>query len=146
MTGWRRTRSRSRLGRTYGLTSDQLVQAQVVLADGRVVDCDERREEGLFWALRGAGAGQFAVVTSFWFRTVPAPDMTCFRLLWPLAKPADLLEVWQSWAPSAPDELAASLLLNLPADPERPPTATLFGSSSSGTQQGSVYSAERATV
>jgi FAD/FMN-containing dehydrogenase len=117
------------LGRTYGLTSDQLVQAQVVLADGRVVDCDERRDEGLFWALRGAGAGQFGVVTSFWFRTVPAPDMTCFRLLWPLTKAADLLEVWQSWAPSAPDELAASLLLNLPADPERPPTATLFGSS-----------------
>ena len=55
--------------------------------------------------------------------------MTCFRLLWPLAKAADLLEAWQSWAPSAPDELAASLLLNLPADPERPPTAALFGSS-----------------
>ena len=117
------------LGRTYGLTSDQLVRAEVVLADGRVVDCDERRDEGLFWALRGAGAGQFGVVTSFWFRTVPAPEMTCFRLLWPLAKAADLLEAWQSSAPSAPDELAASLLLNLPADHERPPTAALFGSS-----------------
>jgi FAD/FMN-containing dehydrogenase len=117
------------LGRTYGLTSDQLVQAQVVLADGRVVDCDERREEELFWALRGAGAGQFGVVTSFSFRTVPAPEMTCFRLLWPLAKAADLIEFWQSWAPSAPDDLAASLLVNLPADPERPPTAALFGSS-----------------
>jgi FAD/FMN-containing dehydrogenase len=117
------------LGRSYGLTSDQLAQAQVVLADGRVVECDERREEGLFWALRGAGAGQFGVVTSFSFRTVPAPDLTCFRLLWPLTKAADLLEVWQSWAPSAPDELAASLLLNLPEDPERLPTATLFGSS-----------------
>ena len=117
------------LGRTYGLTSDRLVRAQVVLADGRVVDCDERREEGLFWALRGAGAGQFGVVTSFVFRTVPAPEMTCFRLLWPLAKAADLLEVWQSWAPSAPDELAASLLLNLPPDPERLPTVALFGSS-----------------
>jgi FAD/FMN-containing dehydrogenase len=117
------------LGRTYGLTSDQLVQAQVVVADGRVVDCDERREEGLFWALRGAGAGQFGVVTSFSFRTVPAPDMTCFRLRWPLARAAELLEVWQSWAPAAPDELAASLLLNLPAEPERPSTATLFGSS-----------------
>ena len=148
-SGWRRTRSRSPagscpavgiagltlggglgiLGRAYGLTSDQLVQAQMVLADGRVVECDERREEGLFWALRGAGAGQFGVVTSFSFRAVPAPDLTCFRLVWPLAKAADLLEVWQSWAPSAPDELAASLLLNVPADPERPPTATLFGSS-----------------
>jgi FAD binding domain/Berberine and berberine like len=116
------------LGRRYGLTSDQLVQAQVVLANGRVVECDERREEGLFWALRGAGSGRLGVVTSFWFRTVPAPDMTCFRLLWPPAKAADLLEVWQSWAPSAPDELAASLLLNVPADPGLPPTAALFGS------------------
>jgi FAD/FMN-containing dehydrogenase len=117
------------LGRTYGLTSDQLVHARVVLADGRFVDCDERREAGLFWALRGAGAGQFGIVTTFSFRTVPAPDLTCFRLFWPLDKAADLLAVWQSWAPSAPDALAASLLLNLPADPERPPTMALFGSS-----------------
>jgi FAD/FMN-containing dehydrogenase len=65
------------LGRKYGLTSDQLVQAQVVLADGQVIECDERRDEGLFWALRGAGAGQFGVVTSFVFRTVPTPEMTC---------------------------------------------------------------------
>ena len=51
------------LGRTYGLTSDQLVAAQVVLADGRVVDCDEHRHADLFWALRGAGGGRFGVVT-----------------------------------------------------------------------------------
>jgi FAD/FMN-containing dehydrogenase len=117
------------LGRKYGLTSDQLVQAQVVLANGRVVECDERRDEGLFWALRGAGAVQFGVVTSFVFRTVSAPAMTCFKLRWPHAKASALLEVWQSWAPSAPDELAASLLLNVPADPQEPLTTTLFGAS-----------------
>lgn len=117
------------LGRTYGLTSDQLVQAQVVVADGRVVECDERRDEGLFWALRGAGAGQFGVVTSFVFRTIPAPAMTCFKLRWPHAQAPGLLEAWQSWAPFAPDELAASLLLNVPADPEQPATTTLFGAS-----------------
>jgi FAD/FMN-containing dehydrogenase len=103
------------------------VQAQVVLADGRVIECDERRDEGLFWALRGAGAGEFGVVTNFVFRTVPAPEVTCFRLVWPPTKTAGLLEIWQSWAPSAPDELAASLLLNVPPDPERPATTTLFG-------------------
>src|SRR5262249_29112099 len=45
------------LGRKYGLTSDQLLAAQVVLADGRVVECDDDREPELFWALRGAGSG-----------------------------------------------------------------------------------------
>src|SRR5215211_7411984 len=52
------------LGRMHGLTSDQLVAAQVVLADGRVVDCDEGHEDELFWALRGAGAALGVVATS----------------------------------------------------------------------------------
>jgi FAD/FMN-containing dehydrogenase len=114
------------LGRKYGLTSDQLVRAEVVLADGRVLECDENRDADLFWALRGAGGGQFGVVTSFAFRTVPADEVTCFKLVWPYAQAAALIEVWQSWAPSVPDELAASLLVNAWADRE-PPVVTLFG-------------------
>jgi FAD/FMN-containing dehydrogenase len=96
------------LGRTHGLTSDQLVGARVVLADGRVVDCDEHREPDLFWALRGAGGGQFGIVTTFLFRTIPAEDLTCFKLGWPYAQAAAAVELWQDWAPDAPDELAAS--------------------------------------
>src|SRR5436190_3038939 len=71
------------LGRSHGLTADQLLAARVVLADGRIVDCDARRHEDLFWALRGAGGGQFAVVTQLVLRTLPAPDATGFHLLWP---------------------------------------------------------------
>ena len=52
------------LGRRHGLTCDQLVAAEVVLADGRVVDCDAEHDADLFWALRGAGGGRFGVVTS----------------------------------------------------------------------------------
>src|SRR5262245_21935050 len=62
------------LGRRYGLTSDRLVGAEVVLADGRVVRSDEGSEADLFWALRGAGGGRFGVVTSLDLATVPAPD------------------------------------------------------------------------
>ena len=45
------------LGRRHGLTCDQLVSAQVVLADGRIVECDDDHHPDLFWALRGAGGG-----------------------------------------------------------------------------------------
>ena len=114
------------LGRTYGLTSDQLVEAEVVLADGRVVECDEHRHAELFWALRGAGGGQFGVVTRFAFRTVPAADVTCFALAWPFSQAAVVIDAWQGWAPDAADELAASLLVNAFAD-RAEPVVTLFG-------------------
>jgi FAD/FMN-containing dehydrogenase len=71
------------LGRSRGLTSDQLVAAQVVLADGRVVECDEQRHEDLFWALRGAGALELGVVTRLTLRMVPEPAATSFHLEWP---------------------------------------------------------------
>jgi FAD/FMN-containing dehydrogenase len=99
------------LGRKHGLTCDRLRAAQVVLADGRVVDCDERREPELFWALRGAGGGRFGVVTSLVFDALPAPAATVFRLAWPLGDAAAVLAAWQEWAPDAPDELHASAQL-----------------------------------
>ena len=132
-------------GRTNGLTSDQLLEAQVVLADGRVVDCDTERYDDLFWALRGAGAGQFGVVTQFVFRTVPVQELTCFRLGWPLTAANAVLEAWQAWAPEAPDELAASLLLDTFSDVDRTPAGTLFGASL-GTQSETAGLVDRLVV
>jgi FAD/FMN-containing dehydrogenase len=99
------------LGRRYGLTCDRLLAARVVLADGRVVDCDEDHDGELFWALRGAGGGRFGVVTELVFDPVPARAATVFRLTWPRADAAALIAAWQDWAPDAPDELHASLQL-----------------------------------
>jgi FAD/FMN-containing dehydrogenase len=115
------------LGRTHGLTADHLVGARVVLADGRVVDCDARRDADLFWALRGAGGGQFGVVTSLTFTTVPAPHVTTFRQVWAYDHAARVIGAWQRWSPDAPDRLAASLLVTVPADVERPPVLNVFG-------------------
>jgi FAD/FMN-containing dehydrogenase len=115
------------LGRTYGLTCDHLLQARVVLADGRAIDCDQQHDHELFWALRGAGGGNFGVVTSFVFRTVPAPTVTVFQLSWPLVHAATLVKAWQEWAPTAPDALDATLRLTAAGDGERPPQADLEG-------------------
>jgi FAD/FMN-containing dehydrogenase len=99
------------LGRRYGLTCDRLLRAQVVLADGRVIECNEKQDPDLFWALRGAGGGNFGVVTSLVFATVPAPDTTVFHLRWPIANAAGLVDSWQRWAPDAPDDVDATLRL-----------------------------------
>src|SRR5215471_19227112 len=116
------------LGRKYGLTSDQLLGAQVVLADGRVVDCDDDHDRDLFWALRGAGSGNFGVVTSLVFRTRLASPGTNFHLAWQDPRAAEVIEAWQAWAPAAPDELYASLLLTAGAEVEEHPRLDLVGS------------------
>jgi FAD/FMN-containing dehydrogenase len=104
------------LGRRYGVTSDRLTAAQVVLASGDVVDCDERRHPDLFWALRGAGPGNFGIVTSLSFRTVPVPASTwTVHATWPAAAAAEIIDAWQHWAPAVHDEVAASLKITAPA-------------------------------
>jgi FAD/FMN-containing dehydrogenase len=110
-----------------GLTSDHLLMAQVVLADGRVVECDDQHHEDLFWALRGAGGGNFGVVTSLVFGTLPAPAATSFHLVWPHAHAAAVLEAWQAWSPAAPDELAASLLVKAGGEADQPATVNVMG-------------------
>jgi hypothetical protein len=116
------------LGRSRGLTSDQLVAAEVVLADGRVVECDEQRHEDLFWALRGAGAQGLGVVTRLTLRTVPEPAATSFHLKWPYELASALIAAWQEWSPTGPDELAASLLVTVGGEAGADPVVHLFGS------------------
>ena len=115
------------LGRSHGLTADQLLAARAVLADGRIIDCDQDRHGDLFWALRGAGGGQFAAVTELVFRTLPAPKATRFHLVWPWTMGPAVISAWQAWAPDAPDGVAASLVARVPADADMPPFLTVFG-------------------
>jgi FAD/FMN-containing dehydrogenase len=113
------------LGRKHGLTCDRLVGAQVVLPDGSVVDCDRDREPDLFWALRGAGGGQFGVVTSLRFDTVPEPMTTRIEAHWPDSALEELVPAWQDWAPDAPDELTINLTVE--SEPGAPVQGALFG-------------------
>jgi FAD/FMN-containing dehydrogenase len=114
------------LGRKHGVTSDRLIGAQIVLADGRILEVDEHHQEDLFWALRGAGAGNFGVVTELVFDAVPAPAVTNVHLAWPFSQAAAAIEAWQAWAPEGPDELAASLKVTSTAEVERPPSVDVY--------------------
>jgi FAD/FMN-containing dehydrogenase len=116
------------LGRMYGVTSDRLLGARIVLADGAVVDCDEYHDAGLFWALRGAGTGHFGVVTDLIFDPVPTPTVvTNFNFAWPFPEAESVAEAWMAWSPAAPDALSASMVVSASADPGDGPTVEVFG-------------------
>jgi FAD/FMN-containing dehydrogenase len=97
--------------RAYGLTCDNLESLQIVTANGAVLTADPHHYGDLFWACQGGGGGNFGVVTSFTFRTTPAPEPVLFSLSWPWSKAARVVAAWQSWAPHAPDALWSNLHL-----------------------------------
>ncbi|AKJ12275.1 lipoprotein [Streptomyces incarnatus] len=98
--------------RAYGLTCDSLTQATVITADGTQVTANASSHSDLFWALRGAGNGNFGVVTELQFRTHPAPQAVTAYMTWPWSKAAAVLKAWQEWGPSQPDEIWSSLHLS----------------------------------
>jgi FAD/FMN-containing dehydrogenase len=115
------------LGRKFGLTCDNLLAAQVVLADGRILDCDAGTNTDLFWALRGGGGGNFGVVTSFTFQTHPVSTLSLFTFDWPWSSAAAMVAAWQNWAPQAPDELWSNCLLLGTGDKNAEPVARVNG-------------------
>jgi FAD/FMN-containing dehydrogenase len=92
------------LTRTFGLTIDSLVGADVVLADGSRVTADEDHDPDLFWALRGGG-GNFGVVTAFRFRMHPVTSVVAGPMLWSIDQTPEVLSAYREFLGAAPDEL-----------------------------------------
>ena len=97
--------------RAYGLTCDNLVSAQVVLADSSVVTCDANTRSDLFWALRGGGGGNFGIVTSLTFNTFATSDVTSFSGAFAWADAASVIAAWQAWPQTLPDTVWSGLVL-----------------------------------
>jgi FAD/FMN-containing dehydrogenase len=99
----------------FGLALDNLLAAEVVLADGRIVTAKHDREEELFWALRGGG-GNFGVVTAMQHRLHELPSIRSGMLLFAFAEAKAVLEGCAEIAASAPDELSVQLAVAVGPD------------------------------
>lgn len=110
------------LSRRFGWTVDELVELEVVTADGRVLRASEKEHGDLFWALRGGG-GNFGVVTSFTYRLHPVgPKITGGLIAWPAARAREVLELYRKVTASAPRELTLVLTIRFaPPAPFVPP-------------------------
>lgn len=108
------------LMRKFGLTIDSLVGAEVVLADGQVVDVDAHSEPDLFWALRG-GSGNFGIVTEFRFRCHDfQPEIYISAHVFELENAGPALRLWRDvmQGTDAPDELGWNAFFRAaPAEP-----------------------------
>jgi len=98
----------------YGYVVDNLLSAEVVLADGGVVTANESSNPDLFWAIRGGG-GNFGIVTSFTYRMHPLTTVLAGMLLHPLSQARKALQLHRDFSKTAPDELTThAAILTLP--------------------------------
>ncbi len=106
------------LSRKYGMTIDNLLSADVVTADGRLLIASKTENSDLFWGIRGGG-GNFGIVTSFEFRLHPVgPLILGGMLLHPLAKAKEVLRFYRDYAGKAPEEL--SIIFGFVTAPKAP--------------------------
>ena len=92
------------LTRRYGLTIDNLLAVEMVLANGRFVTASAKENTGLFWAVRGGG-GNFGVVTSFLFKAQPVHTDYAGPMLWRMEDAAEMMRWYRSFIAKAPDDL-----------------------------------------
>ena len=105
------------LARKYGLAIDNLLEADVVLADGRLVTASDRQNEDLFWAIRGGG-GNFGVVTSFLFQAQPVSQVIAGLMLWDFGQISEMVQWYREFMPAAPEDVYGFFaIMNVPPVP-----------------------------
>ena len=106
------------LTRKYGLTIDNLLSVDIVLADGEFLIANETENADLFWAVRGGG-GNFGVITSFEFRLHPVHTIYGGMILYPFAHVREFLRFYERFITAAPEEMGvfAALLIVAPGPP-----------------------------
>ncbi len=109
------------LSRSCGLTIDNLLSVDMVLADGSLVTAGEGQNADLFWAVRGGG-GNFGVVTSFTFATHPVHTVTAGPIFWPIEDAPEVMRRFEEFITDAPEEISGFFaFLVVPPVPLFPP-------------------------
>jgi FAD binding domain/Berberine and berberine like len=109
------------LRRKHGLSSDNVIEAEVVTADGQVLTASADENPDLYWAIRGGG-GNFGIVTSFTFALHPVgPEVAFSATFYPIEEYAQVLRGWRDYVEQAPDEVTTVCVgITFPANPELP--------------------------
>ena len=108
------------LSRKYGLTIDNIIGADIVLADGSAVRASEEENDDLFWAIRGGG-GNFGIVTSLTLRLHEQSTVVFGPTLWHLDRAAEILAWYREFIPAQPDDLTGFFaFLTVPPAPPFP--------------------------
>jgi hypothetical protein len=108
------------LTRKYGLSLDNLLEVDVVLADGRFVTASAQENDDLFWAIRGGG-GNFGIVTSFLFRGCPVDQVFAGPMLWEMEHAREVIQWYREFALTLPEELYGFFaFLKVPPGPPFP--------------------------
>ncbi|MEG3658900.1 FAD-binding oxidoreductase [Arenibacter palladensis] len=108
------------LSRKYGLTIDNLLEADMVLADGSFVTVNAKQHPDLFWAIRGGG-GNFGIVTSFKFQAHPLKNVIGGPTLWPIEQTEEIMAWFDDFIHKAPEDLngfIATMIIPGPPFPE----------------------------
>ncbi len=105
------------LSRKFGLTIDNLLEVDIVLADGSIVTANEKQNEDLFWAVRGGG-GNFGIVTSFLFQAHQLKTVIGGPTLWPIDRTEEIMKWYDSFIHKQPDDLNGFIAtMVIPGDP-----------------------------
>jgi hypothetical protein len=108
------------LTRKHGLTIDNLLAVDMVLADGSLVTASANQNKDLFWAVRGGG-GNFGAITSFKFQLHPVSTIIGGPTLWPIDQADKVLRFYSEFTRNAPEELTGTFVfLTVPPGPPFP--------------------------
>jgi FAD/FMN-containing dehydrogenase len=108
------------LGRKYGLAADSVLSFELVDASGQALCANQNENNDLFWGLRGGG-GSFGVITGMQIRLYPVTRVYGGNLFYPAEMAREIMQHYQQWISTAPDELTSSIvLMNFPPIPQVP--------------------------